>query len=504
VTVNNPMASVLPDRAIPVVTADESRALDAATIATLGGDSARLMQQAALAIADWYVAECDVHEPVAIYTGPGNNGGDGWMVAALLRARGIPVRVLDVMPPRTPDAIGAREEAVQGGAFEVPTGAERIALDALVGSGGSVRTTPELQRARDAMRRHERRIAIDLPSGLDASTGDADGVVATHTTLALGSVKRGHLLTRDVCGEIVVLDIGLDEVPPLTPTLARAAWLPMMTAPALTSRSHKGERGRVQIIGGSDGMAGAAILAARAAHVSGAGLVHATVSAASTLAMQTAAPFATTSVAGAATERVAWAPAHARVIGPGLATGPLPAWWNAVVHESLPMVLDAGALRLLADTDGSAQNAAWILTPHAGEAQALLGELEGDTFASAARIARRCGCYTLAKGVPTVITGPDGQCVVSARGNLALATGGSGDLLAGIIGALLAQGFAPLLAAALAALAHGCAAESVVAERGGWRGVASDDLLDAVARQWNTPRTLRPGVLETLPALPRA
>ena len=294
--------------------------------------------------------------------------------------------------------------------------------------------------------------------------------------------------------------------------------------PSLPPDAYKGTRGRVAIVGGGAGMAGAAILAARGAHVAGAGMVRADVAPESQLALQVAVPFATVRVwgrDGIAGVDALWP--HAMVIGPGLdgddthlraAVLALLTVWRG------PVVLDAGALTAFAPPRDDAQAphdediesaAAWptagdtratqlaalrhalrgreaLLTPHVGEFAALGGVLDApDARFTAPRVlAKALGATVLLKGVPTVIAAPDGTTRVSATGTPALAMGGSGDLLAGIAGALLAQGLSAADAGAVAAWTHGTAAERATAQHGGWRGVTMERLIDELARVWPT------------------
>lgn len=503
---------------IPVLTADESRELDARTIATLP-DSFTLMHRAATVAADWLHA----HEwrSAAVYVGRGNNGGDGWLMAGLLRERGWTVRVHSAGDPGTADSQRAKATAERDGTFAPPTGGEAVILDALLGTGargaprGAVADAIGRLRidAGASARAEPTRtvIAIDIATGLDASTGEAHDAVAAHHTLTFGGVKRGQLLRRDLTGELHVLDIGL--VPPaatqhcIVDARRVKGWLP-----SLPPDAWKATRGRVAVMGGDDGMAGAVILAARGAHASGAGMVRAHVSAQSALALQIAVPFATVHAWRGRERRLTstdWP--HALVIGPGLDGT------DATVREQVlaalygcrcPVVLDAGALTAFAvrdlpenETIDDAQGAPVahleslrhalggreaLLTPHIGEFRALLGRNQGEVrrFDDPQFLARMLNATVLLKGVPTIIAAPDGETLVSATGNPALAMGGTGDLLAGIAGALLAQGLSAAHAGAAAAWAHGTAADRAVASRGSWRGVTMERLLHELEDVW--------------------
>ncbi|HYW48961.1 MAG TPA: NAD(P)H-hydrate dehydratase [Gemmatimonadaceae bacterium] len=531
---------------IPVVTAGEARDLDARTIATLP-DSYTLMHRAAQAAADWLAGR--EWRSAAVYVGGGNNGGDGWVIAGLLRALGWSVRVHVAADPRTPDAQRARADAERAGPFDAPRGDEAVLIDALLGTGsaGAPRgaIADALARLRSAAARTDGTtpvvIAIDLPTGLDATTGEDCGAVAAACTLTFASIKRGQLLRRDLTGALHVLDIGapssLHDDVRIVDAAAVQAWLPTMPADAW-----KGTRGRLAIVGGGAGMAGAAILAARGAHASGVGMVRCDVAKESALALQIAAPFATVAALRASDWReidTQWP--HAFVIGPGIdgTSAIVREQVLALLHASAaPVVLDAGALTAFRATAGDdAENLddvhddahphllalrralrgrPALLTPHVGEFTSLVtthpdARGSGQVIESAlARfddpltLARTLNATVLLKGVPTVIASPDGTRVVSATGNAALAMGGTGDILAGIAGALMSQGMSALHAGAAAAWVHGTAAEHASMLHGGWRGVTMDLLLREVTNVW--PRLVAhrfpPHTLLELPVLP--
>ncbi len=518
---------------VPVVTAAEARELDVRTIAALP-DSYTLMHRAADAAASWLHARDE--RSAAVFCGPGNNGGDGWLIAGLLRARGWAVSVYAAGDPRTGDAQRARADAEQGAPFAPPSGTESLVIDALLGTGATGTLRGEIVAAVVAMRACTGTvIAIDIPSGLDATTGDDHGAVPAAHTITFGSIKRGQLLRRNVTGALHVLNIGLVEsrvgVPHLVATSVLQQWIPGQSADAW-----KGTRGRVAIVGGDTGMAGAVILAARGAHASGAGMLRLQVAQASMTAVQMAAPYATA---------VAWARHEftsadlqwpdVTVIGPGLDGS------AAEVRDGVlrllhayrgPVVLDAGALTAFAwrahravddgdDTDRGADDALQalraaldgrpaLLTPHIGEFTRLFapGAAPHDRFTAPAQLATMLNATVLLKGVPTVIAAPDGTTLVTAAGNPALAMGGSGDLLSGMAGALLAQGLSPLHAGAVAAVAHGRAAELAANGVGGWRGVTMDMLLQMLTQSWRTDDVVshslsdRPRLLLTLPVVP--
>ncbi len=517
---------------IAVVTADGARELDALTIATLP-DSYTLMHRAATAAATCLHARDE--RSAAMYVGTGNNGGDGWLIAGMLRELGWSVAVHATGEPKTADAQRAKAEAERGGGFASPTGSEALVLDAVLGTGATgaprdaaANAIAEMHAARSATP-HLTIVAIDIASGLDATTGDDHGAVPADVTLTFGSVKRGHLLRRDITGELCVLHIGLVDADASTPRLVDGATVSAW-APSLQPDAYKGTRGRLAIVGGATGMAGAAILAARGAHASGVGMVRADVADASMLALQMAAPFATAHAwRGMDWSGIDTAWPDAMIIGPGLdgSTAHMRDRVLSLLYAYAgPVVLDAGALTAFgarasiddgegndADESDALQSLRHalrgrqaLLTPHIGEFRALRNPpAQVARFEDPSLLARDLDAAVLLKGVPTVIAAPDGTRFVSASGTPALAMGGTGDLLAGIAGALLAQGLSAVQAGAAAAWVHGTAAERATRRHGGWRGVTMDLLLHEVSNVWpalDARAPLPPHTLLALPAVP--
>ena len=508
---------------IPLTNSAEASAADAAAIAA-GTPSRALMQRAGAAV----VAEIATRFPdrlgygVVVATGKGNNGGDGWVIARALHAVGIRVRVVECAEAHTPDARAERALALADGvtftsdARDLLTGGEYIAVDALIGTGfvsGSAQT-PAIADAVRQLAVLEKRgcavVGIDVPTYLDANTGDHAGATRCDLTITFGSIKRGHLVARDVCGAIVVVDIGLGTHASegATASLATPAWF-RATLPTITAEAHKGTRKKVAIIGGAEGMAGAAILAARSALRSGAGMVKCLVAPESLLAVQEAEPAALSSAWPITDDDLAqhthWA--DVILIGPGLGK----AHARSLVERVLrafdgPVVLDADALNAFADDlDAMKQligSRSALLTPHPAEFARLAGVDVGHVLAQRfdlpAKVARATGATVLLKGVPTTVTTPDGATIAVAEGTPVLATGGSGDILGGIAATLLAQTEDALDAGALAAFAHGRAAAMVSARQ--VRGFTLDDVLEALPRVWALePGQRRPPILCELP-----
>ncbi|HEY6807828.1 MAG TPA: NAD(P)H-hydrate dehydratase, partial [Gemmatimonadales bacterium] len=428
---------------------------------------------------------------VLVAAGAGNNGGDGWVLARALHAAGIPVWVAG-LDPKTDDAVDNRALARLDGVRELASGetwpAAAVAVDALLGTGAAGPARGDVLELAQLVASYGAPVlAVDGPTGLDLSSGEAHGPVHATLTVTFGGPRRGHLIARDWCGKILVADIGLPPADPAWPLLVTDAWA-AARLPALEPRMHKGDRGRVVVLGGAAGMAGAALHAARAALAAGAGIVKLVAHPETAAAARASLPDVLTvaskldgALDAAATEALEWA--DALVIGPGLGRGAGRAECLAAAlgKRAIPTVIDADALTLWR---GAAERPV-VFTPHLGEFRALVGdaladEAANDRWAAAAKAAQQLHGVVLLKGVPTVIADPRGPARVVASGNPGLATGGSGDLLAGFIGAFLARGTAPADAAALGAHALGKSAE---------RG----------ARAW-TARSLRPA--DVLAALP--
>ena len=392
-----------------------------------------------------------------------------------------------------------------------------LLMDALLGTGASGaprgEMMPLLHRLADLQKPI---VAIDGPTGLDLATGVQHGPLHAALTVTFGGARRGHLLARDDVGDLVVVDIGLPLPDPVWPVLIDTAWAAQRVKP-FPANSHKGMRGRVVIVGGTPAMVGAARLAARAAFGAGAGLVH-VVAPEETLAtlrlaepdVQTTAQQFSGTIDGAAADLIARADAVA--IGPGLGRDAGRAEFVvAVLQLARRAVVDADALTVLKNHRHALQELATsrpiVCTPHIGEFRTLFSEcavdLETAPWDAAVNAARASGAIVLLKGVPTVVASPDGTALTVAAGNPGLATGGSGDVLTGIIAALLAQGIALPEAAAAGAQAHGEAGD-YAARRATARAMRPMDVvtgLQDVWRGWGRPGPLRrTPILLDLPA----
>jgi len=485
---------------IPVLSAPEAALWDRLARTQHRIPSRVLMDAAGRAVADAAVREFPdvIRRGALVVVGAGNNGGDGWVAGRALHAAGIPVWVAG-LDPKTDDGADNRTLARLDGVREVGPGepwpACGLVVDALLGTGASGPARGDVGALAGQVAAYGAPIlAVDGPTGLDLSSGDAHGPIRAQVTVTFGGPRRGHLLAREWCGKLVVSDIGFPPAEPAWPVLVTDRWA-AGKLPPLEARMHKGDRGRVTVVGGAAGMSGAALHAARAALAAGAGLVKLVAGAETVAAARASLPDLLTvesalegGLEPKAAEALEWA--DALVIGPGLGRE---AARKGVLHAALraraiPTVVDADAL-VLWDGDGAGDRAL-VFTPHLGEFRAALGdqladEVANDRWTAAERAAQRLSGTVLLKGVPTVIADGHGPALVVASGNPGLATGGSGDLLAGFIGAFLARGCSPAEAAGLGAHALGRAAEQG-------------------ARDW-TARSLRPAdVLAALPAVWRA
>ena len=483
---------------IPVLSATEAATWDSVARTQYRIPSRVLMEAAGRAVAQVIAREFPevITRGVLVAAGAGNNGGDGWVVARALHAAGVAVWVSGV-DPKTDDAIDNRALARVDGVREIgrdePWPAAAVAVDALLGTGAAGPARGDvLALAQRLVAYGATLVAVDGPTGLDLSSGEPHGPVRAALSVTFGGPRRGHLLAREWCGKIVVVDIGLPPADPSWPVLVTDAWAGARL-PKLSPTMHKGDRGRVTVVGGSNGMTGAALHAARAALAAGAGLVKLVAGPETIQAARASLPDVLTveSALGpelepAAAEALEWA--DALVVGPGLGRAPprAPFLQAVLARRPVPTVVDADALALFA----APAERPVVLTPHLGEFRTQFGDqladaAANDRWGAVAKAAQKVKGTVLLKGVPTVIADLRGPIHVVASGNPGLATGGSGDLLAGFIGAFLARGSPGPEAAALGAHVLGRAAEQG-------------------ARQW-TARSLRPAdVLAALPDIWRA
>ena len=512
----------MPPRPVRVVSARESADRDRAAID--GGVPSRvLMERAGTAAANEIMRRYpeELRNGAVVFTGPGNNGGDGWVVAGRLAGEGVKVTVVEVVAAKSPDAVARKKGSIDS--VTIADGAPddvTIVVDALLGTGSEGaprgRIADAIGTIDQMCSRGSRVIALDLPSGLDATTGSHSTCVVADMSLSFGAVKRGSLLARDCCGEIVVLDIGLDDnhspSDDQLPILIDGEWV-NSRIPPIRYDAHKGSRKHLAVIGAGPGMPGAVVLVCRAALRSGIGLVRALVAPSNVSAILEASPSALISEWPTSKIEISaaiskWA--DAIVIGPGLgSTRETRELVEKVLRDSqLPVLLDADALNVF-DGDAKALGALLkgrpaLITPHVAEFARLTGvsveEVLKDRFEIGGELASTLGATVLLKGSPTIVFTPGGDRFVIARGTAALGTGGSGDLLAGIAGTLLAQTSDAVVAACCSAWVHGRAAELCEYIR----GTTLEDVLYALPRAWNESESaFAAPVLTRIPAVAR-
>jgi ADP-dependent NAD(P)H-hydrate dehydratase / NAD(P)H-hydrate epimerase len=490
-----------------IATPEEMRAVDRRAVEEYGMPSLLLMENAGRAAADRAVAllrETGART-VLVLCGRGNNGGDGFVAARHLWNRGVPVRCclfgdpeelqgdplvnfdllrrlgVPVSPPPMDPASPARETLV---------------IDALVGTGFRGELTGALAEAVEALTRAGGPVlAVDVPSGLNAETGQVAGPCVRATeTITFGAPKVG-LVThpgREFRGNLTVAHISLPrpllaELPVEWVTAERAAPLWPVRPPG----AHKGDAGRLFLLAGSPGMTGAAVLAAQGALRAGAGLVTVGVplglnpilEVKLTEAMTVPLPetaFGCLGLPALEVVRDRLRAAGACAVGPGLGqsseTGDL--LRELLAECGLPMVLDADALNLLAPAGAGTFPPQAILTPHPGEMARLLGTsvetVQSNRLDTARRAAERFGCTVVLKGPASVVASPDGRVAINSSGHAALATGGTGDVLTGVIAAVLARGVSGFEAAVAGVFLHGAAGEIAGARLGAPGAVAGD------------------------------
>lgn len=506
----------------PIVTSAQMRLIDELAIKKYGIPSLDLMETAGSRVANHIIDNiCErslTGKRIAILCGPGNNGGDGYVVARHLGAAGARVEIFSVvaLSKLNGDAKVNADRVAKSGisVWEVEEDAQPVDLsvyhvivDALFGTGfhGAIDgVAARLIQAANAS--GVTIIAIDTPSGLGHDRGQyAEPAIRAAHTLTLGAVKLGQLLWpgRKLVGELDIIDIG---IPSQTfreldvKTFLMTSEFVRSTLPARPPEAHKGTFGKVLIIGGSAGLTGAIVLAANASMRSGVGLTYAAVPESLVDVVDAGAiETVTRALPEVGGKRVLARRAlgecvrlsdqvDAIAIGPGL----------SIHHETQvlvrrliqrlaqPAVIDADGLNACArDTSclEGERHAQLILTPHVGEMARLLGasneEIAGDRQTAATEAARRFKAIIVMKGAPTFVADPDGFVYLNPTGNSGMASGGVGDVLTGIIVSLLAQGCQPLDAALLGTYLHGLAGD-MAADSVGQRSLVASDLVDAL------------------------
>ncbi|MBS0380836.1 MAG: NAD(P)H-hydrate dehydratase [Proteobacteria bacterium] len=473
-----------PDPQTALFTTAQVRALDRAAIDG-GIPGIQLMERAAHAAFELLRQRWPQARNVGVLCGPGNNGGDGFLLAALARAAGLQAQGVVVAEHSTGDAALARDRFLrEGGAVSPATVLPDadVYVDALFGSGlnrAPVGAAADLIKALNAQQQPV--LALDVPSGLDSDTGVAfEPCVRASATICFVGWKRGLFTGRgsDQCGErtLATLDIP-DGV--FAAQLPDAALLVPQALPPRPRASHKGRNGHVLAIGGDLGAGGAVRMCGEAAARVGAGLVSIATREANVGAILAARPeLMPHGVHVPRNLEPLLTRATVLALGPGLGQDD---WgkglWQAALDAGKPTVLDADGLNLLAATPRALPGQS-VLTPHPGEASRLLGrsvgDVESDRFSAARTLAQKYRAVVVLKGAGSLIADPDGRVAVCPWGNPGMASGGMGDVLTGVIAGLVAQGQGAWEAACLGVGLHARAGD--LAARAGERGLLASDL----------------------------
>ncbi|MEX0964578.1 MAG: NAD(P)H-hydrate dehydratase [Pseudohongiellaceae bacterium] len=501
-------------------TAQQTRALDAIAIEQFDIPGFTLMQTAASVVFNSLIERWPQTRHVQVFTGSGNNAGDGFLVASLAKEQGLSVEVIMLAEPDKlkGDALLALQWAQKQHVLMIAFAdfsrenekehAHSLIVDALLGTGLDREVSGDYGKAIAFINAAKRPvIAIDIPSGLHADTGKCLGVaVRANTSVTFIGLKQGLLTNEagDYVGELLYHDLNVparvfDSNASPAPSARR---LDINSVGALLQpravASHKGSHGHVLVIGGDFSFGGAVLMAAEAALRSGSGLVSVITRSCHRPAMLARRP--EVMVLGTEDERPAIdaliAKATVIIIGPGLgrsdwARGLMQKALSIQISKSTPLVVDADALHLLSEKreQGAASKGSgikrdnWILTPHPGEASALLGittaQVQGDRFTAVRQLHSTWGGVCLLKGSGSLVCAGDDSAphlFLCSEGNAGMATGGMGDVLSGVIGGLLAQGNSLANSLCAAVCIHGEAADLSMQAQG-QRGMTATDLM---------------------------
>lgn len=471
-----------------LVTPAQMEQIDAETIQQQGLPSLVLMESAARTVLS-YIPE----GPVIVLVGPGNNGGDGLVIARALHEQGREVSAWLFSESLSPDAEQERNLAQKWGValkpvaelsdFVLPTHA--VVIDALFGTGLKRPLGGVYARALEVLNQsHCHRIAVDIPSGIDGTTGQIMGIAfRAHQTVSFGLPKWGHALYpgRQYCGELVITQPGFH--PEAIQRFDKVRWVKPDSLDGLIPHQwptmHKGDNGRILLATGSAAYPGAGLLSTLGALRGGGGLV--TLACPSELfsAVVARAPEA---ILTERQELEGLESFNALVLGCGLGPDTDTVGPDLLSRFPGPVVVDADALACVPRFSRE-KRAAWVLTPHPGELSRLLdrpvSQLEKDRIGTALEAADSLGSVVCFKGNPTICAAPDGRAYVNSSGNALLAQGGSGDVLAGLIGAYLGFGLPLLEAAAGATYIHGHAAD-LLSQRLSPRGCGAAALAETI------------------------
>ncbi len=490
-------------------TCDQVESLDRIAITDGNIPGIVLMKRAGRAAFNLLIKKWPDTRQVVVLCGGGNNAGDGYVLAALAAQKQIPVKVLTLGDPEKlkGDAAIACQYATQEGIVPESYGAEKLSacvsnetviVDAMLGIGVTGEVRADYAAAIDEVNKTPCPVlAIDLPSGLCGDSGRVCGTaIKADATITFIGVKRGLLTGRGpaMTGALYFDDLAVPDelLNQVEADVVRATTADLKSElPEREADAHKGKFGYVLIVGGSAGMGGAAAMAGEVAARTGAGLTGVATQPVHVPAILARCPEIMAIGVSSGQELI---PVLERptviVLGPGLGRD---YWSEQMLQQSaksgLPMVMDADALNLLAEGRvlPNARRDNWVLTPHPGEAARLLGvtvtDIQRDRFESAKEIQKKYGGVVVLKGAGTIIASAS-RTWLAAVGNPGMAVGGMGDILSGIIGALLAQGLAPESAASLGVCLHGDAADLAAADTG-QRGLLPTDLIPYIRKLIN-------------------
>ena len=482
-----------------ILSASEMKRCDSYTIEQIGIPSIELMKRAAAAVACETERRYSNMLHVFIVCGSGNNGGDGFALAEILshgRAKKITVVFVGDEDGMTDGCAFFKAAAEKRENIDIVKDTDfadaTLIVDAIFGIGLSRNIEGKYARIINKMNEARcKKVAVDIPSGINADTGEVMGVAfRANLTVTFAAAKRGQVYYPGVkyCGMIIVCDIGISLDAPdgekeVFSSFLKAPYAPPKRDPA----SNKGTYGKVLIIGGAAGMAGAVYFSALAAYRTGAGLVRIFAAEENRTALATLIPEAvlTTYKSGETDEterslKAALADATVVVTGPGLSKSEDA---RAILHTVLaeckvPLLLDADALNIIAEEDISlCRDIPVIVTPHMGEMARLtkksIDELKKKQIGEAFDFAEKQNCICVLKDARTAVS-DSARCYLNTSGCSAMSKGGSGDVLTGVIAALVAEGMTPFEAAALGVFLHGKAGEAASAEKGAYSVLARD------------------------------
>lgn len=495
-----------------LVSAEEMKRYDRDTIEKIGIPAMVLMERAALAVVEEICSICETfaapyrQQRVFVLAGMGNNGGDGLAIARLLSEEGFRVEVKCVGNPRKASGQWQEQYAIlqhYGVTFVETPGQEAYdcLVDALFGVGLSREITGEYQEAIAEFNGLQGyKIAVDLPSGIHTDSGAILGnVIKADITVTFGFCKRGLVYYPgcEYAGKVKVADIGITKrsffgVEPGMFTYDESV---EVLCPKRNPAGNKGTFGKILLVAGSNNMAGAAILAGKAAYRAGAGMVKVITPEQNRVIMQEVLPEALLGTEDDLSDSLKWA--DVLVVGPGLgkSDGALKCLRAVIAQSRKPLVIDADGLNLLSEHMDLQEQLALhgrdgrdiLLTPHMGELARLAGKTIADCKEHpvdvAMALAEKWNAVVVAKDARTHVCAPGRAVYLNSSGNSGLATAGSGDVLAGVCGALLGQGMDGFEAASLSVYLHGKAGEAV-SLRLGESGCMAGDLVEEIGKAW--------------------